>query len=284
MTCMLLEKFPRLLLFCGLLLLLGGCGLSSLGTNLTTSLLNQKDPELVRAGLPAYLLTIDGLIANYPKNANLLRAGANLHAFYAASFTEAPQRSRLLSEQAFAYAERALCVEERDSCQLRSQSVETMTAVLARQDVAELPSLMTYGIGWLVWVKNHTDDWGALADLPKIEVLLNRMLAIDEGYAHGTIHLYLGVLESLRPEALGGDPASGRRHFERAVELSGGRDLSFKVEFAASYARTVYDRELHDRLLQEVLAADPEAPGLTLMNVLARQRAAALLASADDYF
>jgi hypothetical protein len=53
---------------------------------------------------------------------------------------------------------------------------------------------------------------------------------------------------------------------------------------AESYARMMFDRELHDRLLEEVLAADPEAPGLTLANVLAQRDARALLASADDYF
>ena len=46
----------------------------------------------------------------------------------------------------------------------------------------------------------------------------------------------------------------------------------------------MYDRELHDRLLNEVLAADVEQPDLTLFNLLAREQAEALLNSADDYF
>ena len=73
-------------------------------------------------------------------------------------------------------------------------------------------------------------------------------------------------------------------HFERAIALSEGRDASAKVLFARQYARLVFDRPLHDRLLNEVLAQDPHAPGLTLSNVLAREQAEALLAAADDYF
>ena len=42
-------------------------------------------------------------------------------------------------------------------------------------------------------------------------------------------------------------------------------DEPVKVEFARTYARLVYDRELHDRLLEDVLAADPDVPGLTLV-------------------
>ena len=46
----------------------------------------------------------------------------------------------------------------------------------------------------------------------------------------------------------------------------------------------MFDRELHDRLLKEVLAADPHVPGMTLSNVLAQREAAELLASSHDYF
>src|SRR5690606_40895677 len=97
-------------------------------------------------------------------------------------------------------------------------------------------------------------------------------------------HLYMGLFETLFPPAMGGRPEEGRRHFERALELSEGRQLLIKVLYAEQYARLVFDRDLHDRLLEEVLAADPQQPGMTLMNVVAQQRAAKLLESADEYF
>jgi hypothetical protein len=83
---------------------------------------------------------------------------------------------------------------------------------------------------------------------------------------------------------MGGHPEVGRLHFERAIELSQGRNLLAKVMFAQQYARLVFDRDLHDRLLEEVLAADPEASGLTLSNVLAQQQALELLAGSPDFF
>ena len=138
-------------------------------------------------------------------------------------------------------------------------------------------------LGWLARTRVRA-DFEALADLPRIEALLQRMLALDEGWEAGNLHRVLGILATLRPPALGGDPEAGRAHFERALALSGGRNLAFKVDFARHYARMIYDRELHDRLLTEVLAADPEAPGLTLFNVLAQREAQQLLAGADGYF
>jgi hypothetical protein len=41
---------------------------------------------------------------------------------------------------------------------------------------------------------------------------------------------------------------------------------------------------LHDRLLNEVLAADPYQDGYTLSNVLAQEQAREMLAQADEYF
>ena len=57
-----------------------------------------------------------------------------------------------------------------------------------------------------------------------------------------------------------------------------------KVLFARHYARLMYNRELHDRLLNEVIKAETEVPGLTLINTLAKQEAKELLQSAGEYF
>ena len=57
-----------------------------------------------------------------------------------------------------------------------------------------------------------------------------------------------------------------------------------KVLYAEQYARLMFEQELHDRLLQEVLDTDPTAEGLTLINHLAQRQAAILLAESSDYF
>ncbi len=92
------------------------------------------------------------------------------------------------------------------------------------------------------------------------------------------------MLDTIRPPALGGNFETGLAHFKRALLLSEEKDLSIKVDYAKYYARTLYDRELHDRLLNEVLSADPVQRGLTLFNTLAQEDAKTLLNSADDYF
>lgn len=144
--------------------------------------------------------------------------------------------------------------------------------------------VFSHGLASLAYIQTHSSDYSAIAMLPFSEALLERYLEISDGSDDAAIHTYLGTLNTLLPPSAGGDPEKGRAHFERAIELSGGRDLGAKVGFAEGYARLLYERELHDSLLNEVIAADPVEPGYTLLNVLAQSRAAELLASADDYF
>ena len=88
----------------------------------------------------------------------------------------------------------------------------------------------------------------------------------------------------MRPPALGGEPEKARAFFERAIAESDGKDLSAKVEYAKGYAKLLYERELHDRLLSEVVNADPYQDGFVLSNVMAQEEASQLLLEADEYF
>ncbi|MBE0616660.1 MAG: TRAP transporter TatT component family protein [Proteobacteria bacterium] len=270
--------------------LLGGCAsmVSSatgrLAGSVSSAILNQNDVETVRDGAPAYLLMVDGLIGNDPGSESLLLAGARLYGAYATAFVDDPARVRRLTAKAREYGRRALCLRQSGLCVAAEHPFEEFALQLQELRVADVPVLYGFAASWAGWVQANPDDWSAVADLPKIEAAMTRVVALDEGYDQGGALLYLGVLATLRPESLGGRPEAGRAYFERAVALSHGRNLTAKVLFAKHYARLVFDRTLHDRLLGEVLAADPQAPGLTLANTLAQREARTLLGSADAYF
>jgi len=144
--------------------------------------------------------------------------------------------------------------------------------------------LYTFGLSWIAYIQAHSDDWNALAKLPQAKSTLLRVQELAPSYKQADIEHFLAVLETIRPPALGGDFDAGLVHFERAMSLSGGYNLSVMVDFAKYYARTLYDRDLHDSLLKGVLAADPVYEGYTLFNTLAQEEAKTLLASAEDYF
>jgi hypothetical protein len=282
----LIRLLPALLA----LLALTGCAslassaTSKLADNLSSAILNQDDPETVQAGMPSYLLLVDSLIEGDPKNESLLLSGSKLYGAYAAAFVKEPERAKRLARKARDYSDRALCAHDAKLCNVLEKTYEEFSTAIAILKVDDVPLLYTSGTAWAGWIQANSSDWNAIANLAKVKAAMARSVELDEKYSHGEGHLYLGVFATLLPPALGGKPEEGRIHFERAIQLSAGRDLMAKVEYARRYARIIYDRPLHDRLLQEVLDANAVEPGLTLSNVLAKRQAKELLGSAESYF
>ncbi len=252
--------------------------------NLANSILNQSDPETVKEGVPAYLLLIDAMLQGDPNSESLLRTSASLNSSYAGMFSDEPERQKILSQKALDYASKAVCVHEQKACNIQTMQFEPFSKIIEHMSKEDVPTYYVLGTAWAGWIQAHSDDWNAIAQLAQVERIMHRVVELDEGYESGGAHMYLGVIATLLPPAMGGRPEIGREHFERAIALSQGKNLMSKVVYARHYARLVFDRELHDKLIGEVLAADPDVPGFTLINTIAQQQAKQLSASADDYF
>jgi hypothetical protein len=246
-----------------LLALLAGCAAIAgragdrLASQLGNAVVNSDDPATVRDGLPAYLLLIDGLIADgkpdSPAKAGLLLAAAELNGAYAGNFTgDDEARARRLADKALAYARRGICVTDQAICDALDGDIPAFEAAVAKAPADEVKALYGLAAAWAGVLQANSGDWGRIAELPKVQALLDRVVELDPGHAGGMAQV--------------------------------DHNLMAKALMAEFYARLVFDQDLHDRLLGEVLAADPSAPGYTLMNVLAQERARKLLESGKDYF
>ena len=257
---------------------------SGFSDNLSAAVLNQDDPELVRVGVPTLLLTLDSLIEGSPDSPQLLAAGATLYATYGAVFADDDTRASRLTSRARRYALHAMCETYAPSCGWPDANYEEFVATLDGVGKKQADYLYTYGFASLAFLRAHSSDWNSLAELPQIEALFNHYLAISGDDANSGVYTYMGIMLTLRPPALGGEPERAREFFEKAISVSDGKDLTAKVEYARGYAKLLYERELHDRLLNEVINADPNQDGFVLSNVMAQEEAVILLAEADDYF
>jgi tetratricopeptide (TPR) repeat protein len=266
---------------CATVVATAGGGLAG---NLNKAILNQDDPELVRDGAPAYLLMLDSFVEGAPENVAVLISAADLYSAYGVVFVDDPIRSRKLTARGRSYGRRALCAANKNVCGIWDLNYEEFMVQLNQLNKKEVDALYTFGLSWIAYIQAHGSDWSALAKLPQAQAAMKRVQEIDPEYKQADIEHFLAVLDTIRPPALGGDFEAGLKHYQRAMSLSGGYDLSIMVDFAKYYARTLYDRELHDSLLNDVLQADPVQPGYTLFNTLAQTEAQALLDSADDYF
>ncbi len=254
------------------------------GNNLTRVILNHNEPETVSEAVPTYLLLLETLIEDDPDNESLLSSAATLYGAYIGLLNDQPNREKQLSSKAFNFALRSACVHDETLCFLNQQKYNVFEKIIKQTDIDDVDTLYALGVAWGAWIQAHKTDWNAIAQLAQVKAVMTRVIEFDVNYKQGNAHVYLGVLATILPPALGGTPEIGKQHFETALKISEEKNLMVKVIYAKQYARMMFDRELHDNLLNEVMAAKLDYPGLTLMNTMAKKQAKDLLDSADEFF
>ena len=287
--------------------LISGCSVRSMAVNALSDTLadgasvyaSDDDPELVREALPFNLKTIETLLHSSPDHPGLLLIACSTFTQYAAAFIQADAEVAEWDDFDYAAAEsskiRALnmYIRARDYCLRR---VEVDYPGLARRlplepdeavsvfGIEDIETMYWLGGSWGFAISLGLDRPELVADMPVVRALLTRALELDEDYNRGVLHAAFITLESL-PEILGGSPDRARVHFERAVELSGGRDASPYVALATGVSLATQDREEFESLLGSALAVDPQADiTIRLLNLVTQKRARLLLNHADELF
>ena len=283
-------QWLKLSLLLALMLSLSACGQiianakQEFADDLSVTIIEFDDPESIKKGLPAYLILMSSMIKGDPENADLLESGAKLYGAYASGFTDSAESKKALAGRAFDYAGRAMCVRDERFCDIKSMSYFEFETLLDSVEKPQAEHLFIFVSSWAGVIEANSSDWNAVAELPKVKAGIQCVLNIDETVSNGNAHLYMAVMESLLPPTLGGKPELAKKHFDRAIEISDGKNQMARVLYAEKYARMLFDRELHDELLNQVINADTGPQDQILINTLAKQRAAELLLDADDYF
>jgi len=261
------------------------------------SFARDDDPELVREAVPFALKSMESLLDSQPDHKGLLAALCRGFTQYAAAFVrqdaeeaEDPlvrragmERARRLLLRARDYGVRGLSVG-RDGF---SDALSANPAgAAARAGTEDVPLLYWTAAAWSLAVATSPDDPGLLADLPRSEALMRRALALNEGYDGGAIHEYFIAFEGGRPEAMGGSAEKARRHFERAMALSGGKKVSPLVTFAETVSVRTQNRKEFLDLLDRALAFDARAgaPEHRVGNLVSQRRARWLKGRVDERF
>ena len=193
------------------------------------------DPELVREALPFGLKTLEGLSADLPRHRPLLRSLASGFTSYAVAYV-VPESERLesvdvLASRAERDRARRLLLRARDyglrGLGLKHPRFEQLLRADARKTAKvagskDVPLLYWTGASWAAAISLSKDRPDLLAELPLVEALMDRALALDEGYGSGAIHTFFISYEMSRPGGVGNAAARSREHFDRAMGLSQG--------------------------------------------------------------
>jgi hypothetical protein len=286
--------FKRIPLIFLLIVLPSACVTSKTMTVASTALLledvakasnRQSDLKLIREGMPSYLMLIDGMVEALPDNKRLLITAAQSYASYASAFIQDEDKAYAVTLYAKAkeYALRAL--EQNGFNNPLSRPFDDFETGLQKMGTKDVPYLFWAASCWGSWISLNMRSMEAMAELPRVEAMMKRVLVLDETFYYGGAHIFMGVLEASKPRIAGGDLNRARDHFLKAIELGNGRFLMAKVYYANYYAKKAFDRELYISTLENVLEI-PVAivPELTLLNTVAHTKAKKMLDEVDEYF
>jgi hypothetical protein len=245
----------------------------------------QADLKLIREGMPAYLMLMDGMIEAWPDNERILISAAQGYSSFSSIFVEEQDReyTKLLLGRSRQYALRAL--ELRGFKDPLGRSYDDFIEGLGSLGKEDVPYLFWAANCWASWISLDLDSMEALAELPKVEGMMKRVLKLDEGFYYGGPHLFMGIWFASRPKIAGGDLKKSQEHFLKAIDLGGGNFLMAYIYYANYYARQALDKNLFVSTLQKVLETPANIlPDLTLLNTVAKNKAKELLSHTEEYF
>lgn len=273
---------------------LGGCstgqliarGASPLIDNGLIAMNRETDLEIARVSIPANLKMIEALLLADPDNtAYELQAAMGFYG-YATGFVEDddPDRATGLYRRAFDHASVALSAQG-VSAELMAGDPAQFDAALAKLNARAVPALFWTASSWGKWIENQLDEPARLAELPRVEALMQRVLALDETYYHGGTHLFFGAYYGGRAPMFGGDFTRAAQHFDQAARISQNRLLLVDVYRAQYLFRQMGERAAFHAALTRVIDAPANTdPDLNLANAIAKKKAGKLLAQEDTLF
>ncbi len=260
-------------------------GAAPLIDNGVTAMNRETDLGLAQASMPANLKMLEALLIADPGNvAYQLQAAMGFYG-YTLAFVESanPVRAAGLYRRARAHALIALGDAGMPDAVLTGSTAEFERALAAlKQD--DVPALFWTASAWGKWIELQLDDPARLAELPRVEAMMQRVLVLDETYYYGGAHLFFGAYYGGRAPMFGGDFARAAKHFDRAAELNHQQLLLVEVYRARYLLRQMGEREAFHAALTRVLETSVANPELNLANAVAKQEAAALLAQEKDLF
>ncbi len=259
---------------------------------------SDDDPELIGAAAPFSLKLMESILAEAPNHRGLLLAAAQGFVQYSYAFVEmrADELEDKDLQSAYAQRERArrLYLRARNYG-LRGletthpglgKALKTDPARAVAEATTEDVALLYWtSVAWAAAISLSKDDAFLISELPIAEALVRRALELEEAYDHGTIHVFLISYEMSRAGLSAEAPARARRHFARAVELTGGMHAAPYVTLAESVSIAERNRKEFEQSLQHALMLDSAAkPEWRLVNTVMQRRARWLLAHADRLF
>jgi hypothetical protein len=273
--------------------LLEGCiqtiALRSMGGILDNGLASfneESDLQLAHEALGSNLKLIEAMIKSDPENEQFLLFATQGYNSYALAFCEddSVERARVFYLRAKEYGMRVL-IKNKKFKEALDGDITTFREAVKTFGKNDIPSIFWTAFSWGSYVNITRTDVAGLADLSKVQALIEFVAEKDPSFYHGGAYLFLGTIEGSTPKSLGGNPDKSKEYFEKCLALNGGKFLMTQLYYARTYAVATQDQPLFESLLKQIEDASiDDVPEIRLANVIAKQKARKLLAQGSELF
>jgi len=264
------------------------------------------DPSLVRDAAPFGLKTMESLAASLPDHRPIRLALASGFAQYSYAFVNQDAdraedkdiaqaralwlRARRLYLRARNYALAGLELAHPGSrAALLGGDRAVWQAALGKMVAADVPYLYWCAASWGLAVSTAKDDANLIGDLPAVDMIMQRALALQPDYDEGAIFEFYVSFNAARSKQQGGGPERAKQDLEQAQKLGKGYKLGSIVSYAEGVLISEQKKAEFVQLLRKVVETDvyseePAWKTQRLANIIAQQRAKWLLSRLSDLF
>ncbi|MDR2716679.1 MAG: TRAP transporter TatT component family protein [Treponema sp.] len=298
-------------IFCVLLLPLAAvlclnCSVNTLVANALTGegsssvFTGDTDPKLVGDALPFAIKMYEALLDSTPNHQGLMRVTGSLFVMYANVFVQGP--AEMLPVQEWEAREESL--KRAKQLYLRGNAIlynalnekyRGFSDAAAREDTLQafLKKYKKEDVGLLYWAvasglaafSLDIFDFDLAARISEWKIMIERAYELDPHYGGAALDEFLILFYGSLPELLGGDKERAKRHFQLALEKTGGNSAGAYISYAQSICVPARDYETFKDSLEKALAIDPDADVSTrLVTIISQRKARWMLDNAWNYF
>ncbi|MEO8699524.1 MAG: TRAP transporter TatT component family protein [Kofleriaceae bacterium] len=296
------------------------CDIGKITVNTTSKVLERAQPsmqmesdyELARQAIPGALKTIEGFWVVAPDNKRLIKILTEGYCQYGTGFVEDDWETAVLNKADEATKEyhndRATHIFTRclnyalKSLGSRWQNELFGTTEQAQKLIKETGAgsrtpMMFAGLALGSIVNHNLTRIEMLSYLGTVEAIMERVIELDaknppENKQHAALPwVALGMVNSARPKAMGGDPAKAKAAFEKALEITKNpkdgtdRFLLARTLMAYRVGKQTNDRKFFHEQLKQVLMTPPSVwPEQRLANEVAHRKARRYLSKEKELF
>ena len=292
---------------------LAACDMGQFTVNTTAKVLIRAQPsikmesdyDLASRAIPGTLKTVEGFWVVNPGNSTLRGILTEGYCQYAIGFVEdewevavikqdfdaaqaLDNRATRMFLRCMNYALMSLGKKWQDGL---FGETEAVNKLIAGAGGGQRTPLMWAAVGLGSMINHNKDNVELVAQAPTAKQMLLRVVELDDknppkDKALAALpHIALGLLYTASGAQLGGNAAKAEEHFKRAMDITEGKFLLARVNYAKRVGVMTQNRELfHDELVK-VLQTDPAIwPEQRLANEIAHRRARRYLSQEKELF